>query len=220
MYFYKLNKHNYIFTYDLGGLKMNKKSMWSLKLNTACIVLIPVAIGINYIGKLFAQTLKLPLWLDSIGTILSAMLAGPIVGGLCGAINNVIYGLQDPMSFVYAITSVAIGITTGILAYKGMFKTIGRTLISALIIALVAIVISTPLNIYAWGGQTGNVWGDAVFASLMAKKAPLWIASFADELVVDVFDKIVVVVISFVIFKGLPKKLTMLYQNNNQIEEI
>lgn len=199
---------------------MNKKSMWSLRLNTAALVLIPVAVGINYIGKLFAQTLKLPLWLDSIGTILSAMLAGPIVGGLCGAINNIIYGLQDPMSFIYAITSIAIGVATGVLAYKGMFKSIGKTLIAALIIAAVAIIISTPLNIYAWGGQTGNVWGDAVLTALMAKKVPLWIGSLADEIVVDVLDKIVVVVISFGIFKGLPKNLTMLYKNDNKIEEI
>lgn len=35
------------------------------------LVLIPVSIGINYMGKLFAQTLRLLLWLDSIGTILA-----------------------------------------------------------------------------------------------------------------------------------------------------
>ena len=43
---------------------MKKKSMWSLKLSTAAIVLIPAAIGINFIGKFFAESLKLPLWLD------------------------------------------------------------------------------------------------------------------------------------------------------------
>ena len=46
----------------------NNNSPWSLKINTASLVLIPAAVGINYIGKLFAGMLKLPLWLDSIGT--------------------------------------------------------------------------------------------------------------------------------------------------------
>ena len=55
---------------------MKKNSMWSLKFNTAALVLIPAAVGINYLGKLFAGALKLPLWLDSIGTMLSACLAG------------------------------------------------------------------------------------------------------------------------------------------------
>ncbi len=55
----------------------NNNSPWSLKINTASLVLIPAAVGINYIGKLFAGMLKLPLWLDSIGTCLAAALAGP-----------------------------------------------------------------------------------------------------------------------------------------------
>lgn len=33
---------------------MKKNSMWSFKLNTAALVLIPAAVGINYLGKLFA----------------------------------------------------------------------------------------------------------------------------------------------------------------------
>src|SRR5690625_7396239 len=77
----------------------NQKSMWSLKFSTAAIALIPAAIGINYLGKLVAGLLKLPLWLDSIGTVLSAMLAGPIIGALSGMINNIIYGVTaDPIS--------------------------------------------------------------------------------------------------------------------------
>ena len=76
----------------------NYNSPWSLKFNTAALVLIPAAVGINYIGKLFAGVLKLPLWLDSIGTCLAACLAGPVVGAIAGAANNLIYGLtMDPL---------------------------------------------------------------------------------------------------------------------------
>ena len=45
---------------------MSRKSMWSFKFSTASLVLIPTAVGINYVGKFFASALKLPLWLDSI----------------------------------------------------------------------------------------------------------------------------------------------------------
>lgn len=200
---------------------MNKKSMWSLRLNTVALVLIPAAVGINFLGRWFAKSLSLPLWLDSIGTIIGAILAGPIVGGLCGAINNIITGFSgDATAFVYALSSIGIGVAAGILAYKGMFESIVKTIISSLIIAVVAIVISTPINIWLWGGQTSNVWGDAVLAGLMAKGVPVWIGSLADEAIVDILDKIIVVVISFGIFKGLPKNLTMLYKNDNKIEEI
>ena len=59
-----------IFQNKLKGEEiMKKQSMWSLRLSTAALVLIPVAVGINYIGKLVVSLLKLPLWLDSIGTV-------------------------------------------------------------------------------------------------------------------------------------------------------
>lgn len=200
---------------------MSKKSVWFVKLSTASLVLIPAAVGINYIGKMFAQVLKLPLWLDAIGTMLASILAGPIIGAICGAINNVIYGLTaDPISFIYALTSIAIGLAVGIMAKKGWFSNIGKVIVAGVIIALVSAIVSTPINIGFWGGQTGNIWGDALYAFLTANKFPVWIASFLDEFVVDLPDKIAVVLISFGIFKGLPQRLTVLYKNDGGIETL
>ena len=200
---------------------MKQNSMWSLKLNTASLVLIPAAVGINYIGKLFAGALKLPLWLDSIGTILAACLAGPIVGALCGAINNIIYGFTlDPVSFIYAISSVCIGIAAGVLAYKGKMKGLATTIVTGLVIACVSTLVSTPINIGMYGGQTGNLWGDALFTACVAKGFPMWLSSGLDELVVDIPDKVAVTLIAFGIFKALPKKLTILYRNDQQVEHL
>lgn len=198
-----------------------KKSMWSLKLSTASLVLIPAAVGINYIGKMIASVLKLPLWLDAIGTVLAAMLGGPIVGAISGAINNIIYGLtMDPISFIYALTNMAIGLAVGVMAAKGWITNIKNAVLVGLVAAVVATVVSTPINIGFWGGTTGNVWGDALFASLSANNVPMWIAAIADEFVVDVIDKVATVCIAFAIFKGLPRKLTIIYKNDQTIEKL
>jgi energy-coupling factor transport system substrate-specific component len=200
---------------------MKTQSMWSLRLSTSALVLIPTAVGINYIGKLFAGLLKLPLWLDSIGTILASMLAGPIIGALAGAVNNVIYGLTvDPISFVYGITSIAIGLAVGILFYKGWISNWSKAAVAGLIVGLVATVVSTPINVGFWGGQTGNVWGDALYTIVLAKTDSIWLASFLDELVVDVPDKLLVVLISYGIFRGMPKNVVNLYDNNNKVETL
>jgi len=200
---------------------MKKKSMWNIKLSTSALVLIPAAVGINYIGKLFASTLKLPLWLDSIGTILASILAGPIVGALCGGINNVIYGLTaDPISFIYGLTSIGIGLTVGIMAYKGWINNIVKAVIVGLVAACVAAVISTPINIHFWGGTTGNIWGDGLYTYLVANHFPMWIASFIDEIIVDIPDKIATVVIAYLIVKGLPKKLIIQFSNNDELEKL
>ena len=196
--------------------------LFKTKLDTATIVLIPACIGINYLGKLFASFLKLPLWLDSIGTCIGAILGGPIIGAVCGAANNIIYGLTtgDNITLIYALTSLGIGLVVGILARLGYMKTFVKSLICAVGGGLAAVVISTPLNVMFWGGTTGNVWGDALFAFTQAKGMPVGIGSFLDELVVDVPDKLLTIIIVFFIIKGLPKKLTSIYDANEEIESL
>jgi energy-coupling factor transport system substrate-specific component len=200
---------------------MKKQSIWSFRLTTASLVLIPVAVGINYIGKTLASVLKLPLWLDAIGTILAGMLGGPIIGALSGLINNVIYGLtMDPISFVYGITSFFMGLVAGILSYKGWISSWPKAVVVGIVVGLTAVIISTPINIGFWGGQTGNLWGDALFAFVMAKTQMVWLASFLDELVVDLPDKIITVLISYATFRSLPNNIKQIYKKNDQMESL
>lgn len=188
------------------------KNIWSVKLTTASLVLIPAAIGINYVAKLFASMLKLPLWLGTLGTCISACLAGPVVGGIAGFLTNIVYGLTiDPISTVYSITAAAIGVSVGIAARLKYMSKWHHIFITSLIVAAIAIIISTPLNMIYWGGTTGNVWGDAVFAAMGSKG---FFASFVDELVVDIPDKIVVLFLAAGIYKVLPKSLIAIYQSD------
>ena len=201
---------------------MSGKSIFRTRFDAATIVLIPACIGINYIGKLFASVLKLPLWLDSIGTCIGASLGGPVIGAICGAANNLIYGLTtgDSITLVYAITSLFIGFFVGIMARSGFMQTFPKSLLTALVAGAAAIVVSTPLNIIFWGGQTGNVWGDAVFAACQAASLPLWLSSLFDEIIVDVPDKIITLIIVYIILRSLPVKLTSLYDADDSIERL
>ena len=197
-------------------------NIFKTKLNAACIVLIPACIGINYLGKLFASVLKLPLWLDSIGTCIGAVLGGPIIGGICGAANNLIYGFTtgDSITLVYALTSLGLGVAVGIMARLGRMKKLSGAVLTACVAGFVAVLISTPLNILFWGGTTGNLWGDAVFAWSQASGLPVALGSFLDEVIVDVPDKLITLLIVFAIIKGLPKKLTSLYEMGDEVESL
>ena len=70
------------------------------------------------------------------------------------------------------------------------------------------------------GGTTGNVWGDAVFAATQAANMPVFLGSLLDEVVVDVPDKLITLIVVFFILKGLPNKLTTLYEANSEIETL
>ncbi len=198
------------------------KKIFETKWNAACLVLIPACIGINYIGKMFASLLKLPLWLDAIGTCIAGCLGGPIIGGLTGGITNLIYGITmgDAITLVYALTSLAMGVAIGIMARLGMMKHFAGALLSACVTGMAAVFVSTPLNIIFWEGTTGNVWGDALFAWTQSVHMPLFLGSFLDEVVVDVPDKLLTVIVVYLILKGLPKTVTSLYESKDAIDSL
>ena len=97
--------------------------------DTRTIVLIPIAIAINIIlGQTVAAALKVPIYLDSIGTILVGVLAGPIAGALTGGLANLIwtYVLPAPFHSDYAapffIVAVEIGLLAGVFGRLGFFR--------------------------------------------------------------------------------------------------
>jgi len=197
---------------------MKGKNIWVLDLSTHKLLLLPAAIGINYIGKLFAQLLNLPLWLDSIGTLFASMLGGPLIGALSGIINNTLYGLLlDPMSFVYGLTSVAIGLLAGSLSYKGFLENWRKVFVMSGLVALVAAVVSTPLNMAFWDGKTGIMWADILFDTAQETVPAIWLYSFLAELAVDVPDKIISVFVSYAIYKNLPINMLKIYKQDVDI---
>ena len=87
-----------------------KLSFWEgikAQFSTKCLVLIPIAVGINLIGGTLCSALKLPLFLDMIGTIVVACLSGPWVAALTGLLTNLFLALvANPVYLPYAAVSV------------------------------------------------------------------------------------------------------------------
>src|SRR5512141_1223793 len=93
--------------------------------NTPTLVLMGLAIAINVaVGQLVGNVLKLPLYLDSIGTVVVGVLAGPLAGAAVGALSNVIWGLvlNAPTSIPFAITAAVIGFMAGAFGARGIFS--------------------------------------------------------------------------------------------------
>ena len=193
---------------------IHRTSMWKFKLSAATMTLIPAAVGINYVAKALAEGLKLPVWLG---------LWEPFLPACCWAgcrCHQWFHQQRDlwltlsPISTVYAITSIGIGIAVGVLHANGWFSSARRVFVSAIIIAFVSAVISTPLNVIFWGGQTGIAWGDSLFAVMVANHAPVWLASFTDEFVLDILDKVCVAYLAFFIYRQLPRRMVHFFSGD------
>ncbi|MHB8673162.1 MAG: hypothetical protein ACYDAK_05725 [Candidatus Limnocylindrales bacterium] len=99
----------------------------SRQFSTRVIVLMPIAIAINIVLGFTVQTvLKLPIYLDSIGTILVGVLAGPIAGALTGVLSNLIWqyapGIGGGTIGPFAVTAGVIGLMAGLWGYLGVYR--------------------------------------------------------------------------------------------------
>ena len=91
--------------------------------STKVLVLIPIAAGINLVGGALCSSLKLPLFLDMIGTMVIACLSGPWVAALTGLLTNVFLAIvANPVYLPYAVVSVLCGFVVGVMARIGLFR--------------------------------------------------------------------------------------------------
>ena len=123
-------------------------------LNTRVVALMPVAIAINIaLGYTVQSVLKLPIYLDSIGTILVGVLAGPLAGLLTGVLSNLIWqyapGIGGGTIGPFAITAGVIGLLAGLWGRLGIYRSrpasgarvVGAALVAAAIVVAIAIPI-------------------------------------------------------------------------------
>ena len=192
---------------------MNWLNAFKFRLNTLAIVLIPVCIAINWVGHVIANTLKLPLFLDSIGTILGGILAGPWVGAIAGFVTNLISsGTIDPIAAPYSIVSILLGFAAGIAGYLGWQRRPRGWVGLWILCFLVASIASTPLNIALYSGGSGIAFGDAILAALLKAHVPLAIAAYVDEASIDLIDKLVTALVAVLIYQGLPRRYRSLFR--------
>lgn len=119
------------------------------RFDTRTLVLIPIAIAINIVlGQTVASVLKVPIYLDSIGTVLVGVLAGPIPGLVTGVVTNLLWTYVLPAPFhsdyaaPFAPVAAWIGFFAGVVAQWGFLRSrpntdVGRIVAGAVILILV-----------------------------------------------------------------------------------
>ncbi|MUW13450.1 ECF transporter S component [Halorubrum sp. CBA1125] len=174
-------------------------------------VLIPVAVGLNLTGGFLVRMLRIPLFMDTIGTVLLAIIAGPFAAALAGIVTNLVLGaIQSPTSIPFAITQVAIAFAAGYLAYRGWFRILNRKdylkLIGAgIVIAAVSTIVSTPIVVLVFGGVTGSATS-ALTGFFLATGAGIVEAVLSQQIITSPTDKIATVIISVYLARQIPTR--------------
>ncbi|ACN84942.1 ECF transporter S component [Brachyspira hyodysenteriae] len=174
-----------------------------------------IGIVINFALTFIVLMLKIPfLFLDSVGTILSAVLLGPIYGAIVGILTNLIISIFISYSHLnFAIVNALIGIIIGIAAKKFKFGII-TAIISGTIIGIISPLIGTPISIILSDGFTGTTI-DSFIKLLNENGFGFFQASFMMRLLTNILDKVLSCLIVYIAIKKI-----ILFQKNERITDL
>lgn len=179
------------------------------RFNTTTLALMPLAIVINIVlGQLVQNVLRLPFYLDSIGTVLVGALAGPLAGALTGLLSNIIWQILFPTSGIiwFAPVAFVIGLIAGLASRAGWLRRWYQAALVGVATGIIAAAISAPIATYVFGGVTG-AGTDVLVAVFRTFTDSIITANFLQGAVSDPLDKLVTFLIVWLIIQGLSRRL-------------
>ena len=171
------------------------------KLTTNMLVFMAMAVGLNFVGCFVALVLKLPVYLDSMGTLLSAVLMGPAAGAAVGGLTALI----DPVSLYFLPVQVVAGVSTGLLFKSGRFEGL-KSVLAIVLVTLFVSVMSSVIVAFVFNGVTSS--GSSLIVAVLKNSGINIVASvFSTQIVTDLLDKAICFSVVFGIIKVMPVPL-------------
>lgn len=180
------------------------------KISVHKITLIALAVVINIVGSYIALGLHLPIYLDSMGTIMTAILLGPFYGLFPGVLSALVTGMtSDIYALYYMPVGIVLGIVTGFVFQKNKSN---KLFVKSFCISVPASLISACITANLFGGITSS--GSTMLVQLLAKTPlGLTLSCLIVQFFTDYFDRLLSLWLVFSVIKKLPDSLTNKLKN-------
>lgn len=192
------------------------------KLRTTYVaILIPLGVAVNLVGGQVASQLKLPLFLDSIGTAIVAAIMGPWVGAVSGVLFNVISSLINGniMGSLFGLCNIATACVVGYMAKYGRLNKWWEVLIATVGVALLNALIGAPIAVMVYGGIQGS-GVDVAVAGFLALGKDIMNAAFLARVPINLVDKGIAVIAAWLILKRLPANMKSLSGSKGKVQNM
>ncbi|MEY0474445.1 ECF transporter S component [Providencia huaxiensis] len=182
-------------------------------ISSRTLTLIVFSIAINMVIGQLSSMLKLPIFLDSIGTLICALLAGPWVALLSGLLTNLLWGLlSGPIAAAFAPVAMMICLSAGLLARAGGFRTLPRVILSGVVITFALMIVAVPIRTYLFAGTTGS--GADFFVAYFHAVGDNLLESVAITVLgANIADKVASAIIAWLLVRQLPERVQRNYPN-------
>ena len=175
-------------------------------------IMIPVGITLNLASGLLLTALKVPIFLDMIGTIVFTLVGGWRLGASIGVSSLLVGGLFNPVLPYFILSPVGIVAVTAISAARGGFRLYWRVIVTGIVMGFVAAILSAPVVAGAFGGVTPS--GESRLANnLVGPGKTLWTAVVTTKLWTEPIDKTIQCLLAVALLKSMPKRILELLRN-------
>lgn len=135
--------------------------MTQKKITTRMITIMALSIGINFLGGTIALWLRLPIYLDSIGTIFAGALLGLIPGILTGLSSSLLSGVtMDMFSLYYSPIQIITGLLAGLILPQKLQAQGLKSKLSlfawTFVLSAPGTILSSIITIQLFGGITSS----------------------------------------------------------------
>lgn len=191
---------------------MKKLNHNRMDFSVIAIIMIPIAVAINVIGGQITNLLKLPFYLDTIGTILMSALGGPVIGSLTVILSTLFNSLLRPQAFPFVLTGIGIALLCSFATRLGAFKALWRAGVLGVLTAILSVLISAPIVVFLFGGISGT--GTSVVTGLlMATGKQMLTSVITTGLIFGIFDKTLSVIVVYLLLRSLPLRSVVQFPN-------
>ncbi len=172
------------------------------------ILLSVLGILLNILGSNVAEVTGLPIYLDSMGTVLIAAMSGSLPGVAVGFFTNIFKIFTSGFSSIYyGVINVLIALLTSYLSKRGFFQKLYKTFVAVLALAFVGGGIGSVLTWFLFGFANEGITASLAKKIYESSSMSLFVSQFLADYSIDVIDKLITVVIVFIIIKVLPNKI-------------
>lgn len=189
------------------------------QLSTNQVTIIALGVALNVIGAFIALTLRLPIYLDSIGTILIACILGPRYAVLTGVLGSLASGVTfDIYSLFFMPVQISTGLISGLMFKKDFLK--GEKMFTGVMaFSVPTSILSAIIAAFVFGGVTSS--GSSYIVQMLSVFGINKVVGvFLTQVLTDYADKFIAVLIVNYAVSLVPSNIINKLKYKNSYMEI
>ncbi len=173
--------------------------------NLTAFIFCVLGVAVNLLLSFVVTKLDLPLYLDTTGSVIIAVMGGYLPGVVVGFITNIIRSISTPSALYYGVLNVLIAFSAAFLTELGWHRKIRGAVAMVAIFTLIGGGLGSLIPMFMEDLEFSyEPLAETIYATGLVGHGP---AQFIASLAMDLPDKLITVLIASAVIRVIPKEL-------------